>query len=88
MHIGLHQIAQRLIHQTVALDGVQTAKSRRYDGQREMPAVSGAGMAGVRGRFVGKLHALGIELLTQTAFDHCGASTHGNTLRNGFTVTL
>ncbi len=53
-----------------------------------MPAVRGARVTGMLCGFVGNLDALGAELLAQAALDEERTFAHGNTLRNGFTVTL
>src|SRR3989338_4295759 len=70
VNVGFHQVAQRLVHQPVALEGVQALEAVGHDSGGKVPAAAArAGMAGVLRAFVDNLEAVGRELLPQAGLD-------------------
>src|SRR3989344_5290564 len=68
--VGFHQVAQRLVPQPVALDGIQALEAVGHDGGGKVPAAAArAGMTGVLCAFVDNVEAVGRKLLPQTGLD-------------------
>lgn len=83
----LHQIANGIIHQAMALHGREARKTCCHDTYCIMAAAFCAGMTGVPGTVVADLECRGAKLRQPFAQDLNGAHA-GSTFLNGLTVTL
>ena len=62
VYVALHQIAERLVNQTVARELRLAGESLRNDGELIMAAAArGAGMTGVRGAIVDDVYAVRLQ---------------------------
>jgi hypothetical protein len=90
MDVGIHQVTDRHIDESMASDGGQTGELVRYDPNPEMAlAVPGAFMSNMHMAFVDNFQFLGLEGTHEasTNFDD-SLLVHGNTRLNGLTTTL
>ena len=78
MQFGFEQRCQRLVDQTVTLQGLQSLKAGGHDPQPEVPLATGAGMAGVRGTVVTHFQMRRLQALLQQSSD-----MHGDQARWG-----
>lgn len=91
MDPALHEIANRFMNQAVAGDGVLAGEGSRSDGQAEVAAFLGPGMAGMAMRFILDIEARrlqGRQALSQQIQSSSVIDQVGNTLRKGLTSTL
>src|SRR5512134_1826782 len=89
MDVPFHEVAQRLINHSMPRHGALAAEGFRNDGELPVAAAGGprTRMAFVLRAFVHQLDPRRLqrrELVTDGGFDRM---RHGNTFRNGFTVT-
>lgn len=87
MHRPGQFLGQRGVDPAVALDAGQAGEDGRYDFDPEMtlPALSGAGMAGVKMGLVDDEEPLGSEGALELGADSGSDGTSGRDLRHGFT---
>jgi len=89
MNFGLHQLGQRIINHSVALNAASPLKFAGYNRYVKMPfAVLRACMAQMQLTLVFDHKFRRVELLFQFFSDkQWSILSHGNTFLNGFTVT-
>jgi hypothetical protein len=88
MNIGLHQFAERSVNASVSRKQGLSGERRADDAHAEVATpVTRTGMPGVFVTLVLDFEFARDEFALQTPADNFYAVTHGNTLRNGRTLT-
>ena len=83
--IGLHQVAEGLVHHAVPLEGISAGEALRNDPHVEVPpAISSARVPDMQPAFVRDLELLWRESLLEARSDGgCSVVVHGGICRTG-----